>query len=496
MLGRTMTCQLDGLSVGIVQVEAETLGGFSAFSIVGLAGPSIQESKERVRSAMRASNLPLPPGKILVNLFPADERKSGTQWDLPIAMALASAMGMVDPQKMEGAAFIGELSLDGSLRPISGALQMVLGLVGKVKEIYLEESQAKLCSFIEGITVYPVKSLDGLLCHFRGHEKIIPCPHRSLSQCEGQDGGFSLDFKEIKGQDILKKIMVLSAIGRHHLLLIGPPGNGKSMALERAGTIQPDLKGKALRDVMGIRSIFTGKDKIILSTRPPLFIPHYSISPAGLVGGGSPIRPGIITRAHGGVLVLDELPHFSAECLNALRLPLDRKEIALTRNHRTRTYPSDFLLLSAMNPCPCGYYGSPDHDCACSPHRVRTYRGKISQPLLDRFDMVVEVGPAEKRKENSPEEKDSKTMREEVEEGIDRIQSMKERGLWPLEVSREGHSFLDDISSYFHLSSRSKRKLISLARTIAIHRGGDKVLDEDLAQAFQYRRARYKYWEK
>ncbi|MDD7732159.1 MAG: ATP-binding protein [Firmicutes bacterium] len=494
MLGRTMTCQLDGLSVGIVQVEAETLGGFSAFSIVGLAGPSIQESKERVRSAMRASGIALPPGKILVNLYPADERKSGTQWDLPITMALASAMGLVDPNRCERAAFVGELGLDGSLRPIAGIFQMVLGLVGRVDEIYLEESQARTCSTIEGIRIYPVKSLDDLLRYFRGEKEILPCPLRSLTRNPGEKDSL-LDFKEIKGQDQLKKIMVLSVLGHHHLLFIGPPGNGKSMALERAGTIQPDLEGQALREVMGVRSIFTGREEEILSTRPPLLSPHYSITRAGLVGGGSPIQPGVITRAHRGILVLDELPLFSNECLDALRLPMDRKEISLLRNHRSRTYPSDFLLLSAMNPCPCGYYGSPDHDCACSPHKVKSYREKISQPLLDRFDMVVEVGPAEKTRKNSSG-KDSKTMREEVEEGIDRIQFMKERGLWPLEVSREGQSFLDDISSYFHLSSRSKRKLISLARTIAIHRGGDKILDEDLAEAFQYRRARYKYWEK
>lgn len=496
MLGRTMTCQLDGLSVGIVQVEAETLSGFSAFSIVGLAGPSIQESKERVRSAMRASGIALPPGKILVNLFPADERKSGTQWDLPIAMALASAMGLVDPKRCARAAFVGELGLDGSLRPIAGVFQMVLGLVGQVDEIFLEEGQARTCSTIEGIQIYPVKNLVDLLRHFRGEEKILPCPHRNLVKNQGGEEDGLLDFKDMKGQDQVKKIMVLSTLGHHHLLLIGPPGNGKSMALERAGTIQPDLEGQALREVMGVRSIFTGKEEEILSTRPPLLMPHYSITRAGLVGGGSPIQPGVITRAHRGVLVLDELPLFSNECLDALRLPMDRKEISLLRNHRSRTYPSDFLLLSAMNPCPCGYYGAEDHDCACSPYQVKSYREKISQPLLDRFDMVFEVGPVDKTGKNSNKVKDSTKMREEVEEGRDRIQFMKVKEKWPPKVSPGGKALLEEISVFFHLSSRSLNKLLALAASLCILRAGEKISEEDLAEAFQYRRARYKYWEK
>lgn len=490
MIGRTITAHLNGLDSSLVRVEAENLRGFSAFYIVGLAGPSILEARIRIRAAMQACGMPLPPGKIVVNLYPADERKTGTQWDLPIAIALAACQGLVSPKRLEGAAFIGELGLDGSLRSVPGCLQMVMGLKEDIQTVYVPADQARSCACLKSPLIYPVHHLKDLLAHLRGDPTLLPVRHEEKMAAEEAEGeGEAVDFSEMIGQRLLKKAMVLAATGQHSLLLIGPPGVGKSMALHRFSGILPPLSGQLLREVMGIRSIMGAEEKGMRSHKRPLIAPHYSITRAGLVGGGNPITPGACTSAHGGVLVLDELPLFSTACLDALRLILDQKKVTLSRAHKCRTYPAHFLLAAAMNPCPCGFDGDPRHECTCSSREILAYRRRIPQMLLDRFDLILEVTETELRKAGPPP-LSSQEMRAQVVKGQ---QFLKENS-GHFVMTGPAENLLQTLSRHYALSSRSQKSLQALGQSLAALEEQTEIQADHLAEAFQYRRGRFTYW--
>lgn len=508
MIGRSQTCQLEGLETGKVLVEAEILKGFPAFYIVGLAGPSVQESKDRIRSAFHSSGLSLPPEKIIINLYPGSQKKTGSHWDLAIAMALMMSMGKVSEKEMKNAVFIGELGLDGSLRASTGTLAMVLSLAGKNCSVFFPKSQKSQCASVQGLNLYPVEYLSQIVEHFQGGRKIQKLAYQEPRE---EEEIFPLDYQDLKRQRVLKRIMMIAAAGRHPTLLIGPPGVGKTMALNRLPGILIPLNKKEREDLALIRSLAENarleSAEKLFSSRPPFRAPHYSLTVAGLTGGGNNWKPGELTLAHHGVLFLDELSLFSREVLDSLRGPMESKKLILSRNHRLMTMPSDFMLVAAMNPCPCGYYGTKVHSCSCSPSAILRYRRKISQALLDRFDMIYEC-PSVDWKKDQEDGLTSSRMREKVKEAFERsqkrnkilnfranhdLQDQLEEDVFRLE--KNSNFILGDLCRKYSLSGRVRRSILKTARTISDLEGEEEIGEESIYEALQYRLAALKFWE-
>lgn len=507
MIGRSLTCQLEGLKTGIVLVEAEILKGFPAFYIVGLAGTSVQESRDRIRSAFHSSKISLTPGKIIINLYPGSQRKTGSHWDLAIAMALLMSMGKVPEKEMKNWVFIGELGLDGSLRASTGTLAMVLSLVGKKYSVFFPDSQKSQCASVRGVDLYPVKHFTQILEHFQGGRKIKKLVYQKPIE---EENDFPLDYQELKGQKVLKRIMMIAAAGKHPTLLIGPPGVGKTMALSRLPSILLPLQGNEKEEVALIRSLDDHAGLVsgekLFSSKPPFRTPHYSLTVSGLTGGGNTWKPGELTLAHRGLLFFDELPLFSREVLDSLRGPMERKSLTLSRNHHLMTMPSDIMLVAAMNPCPCGYYGTKDHPCSCSAGEILRYRRKISQALLDRFDIIYDC-PSVDWHQNQEDQMSSMIMRERVKDAFERekrrnqpYQFLTNHDL-PDKVSEEAflldensRFILENLCRNYSLSARVRRAILKTARTISDLEGEEKIHENSIYEAFQYRKSALHFW--
>ncbi len=499
MLARVQSAALVGVDAVPVDVEVDVSSGLPAFAIAGLADSSEQDAKERVRAAVKNSHREVPARRILVNLAPADVRKEGAAYDLPIALGLLMATGQLPRGALEGAVVVGELALDGRVRSVPGVLAVaLLSRDLGARRLLVPQDNAAEAAAVAGPAVVPVESLVEAVHVVEGARQ----PRAVAPPAELPDRRDQVDFAEVKGQSHAKRALLVAAAGGHHVLLIGPPGGGKTMLARRLPTILPPLDDQEALEVTKIHSVAglvpPGSGLLRL---PPFRSPHHSASRNALVGGGSVPRPGEITLAHHGVLFLDELAEFHRDVLEVLRQPLEEGTVTIARVQATVALPARFMLVAAMNPCPCGYFGDPQHGCACTPAQLQRYRSRISGPLLDRFDLHVEVprlSPAEVAE--APTGESSAALREQVAAARARQRARFARtrvGCNALLTGRHLRRFcaLDDRAASLlrcalerlHLSARAYDRILRVARTIADLEGAEEIGPAHVAEAIQYR---------
>lgn len=496
-----------GLNAYPVFVEIEASRGLESLDIVGLADVAVKESRERIRSAFRSSAVPFPKQRIMINLAPADVKKSGSVHDLAIAVAILTAQGIVSAKQIEKACFIGEVSLGGEIRAINGVLPMTLtAKANGMTEIYVPSENAFEASVVEGINVYGVGSLGELILHFAGKAQLSAMARYVAKQT---DYFSELDFADVKGQQTAKKALEIAACGGHNVLMVGSPGSGKSMLAKRMPSILPQMTFEESIETTNIHSISGILDpKTPLVTKRPFRSPHHTISPAGLSGGGSVPKPGEISLAHNGLLFLDELAEFSRQTLEILRQPLEDQKVTISRVSGSITYPCSIMLIAAMNPCPCGYYGHPTKKCICTPKQVSGYLSKISGPVLDRFDIHLEVAPVEYDSLSSKaKEESSEAIRERVQRARE-IQNERYKGTAVTCNARitsdilhevcimtdDANEMLRGVFDKLGLSARAYDRILKVARTIADMDGSEVIDKRHIAQAVRYRSLDRKYW--
>ncbi|MBI2593667.1 YifB family Mg chelatase-like AAA ATPase [Candidatus Daviesbacteria bacterium] len=491
-----------GLSPLLVSVEVDVASyGLPSFTIVGLPDKAIDEAKDRVRTAIRNSGFDFPPKKITVNLAPADLPKEGPHFDLPIALGILIASGQVD-LSLEDLMILGELSLDGSLRRTHGVLPLtILAQKKKFQRILIPLENGSEAAIVSGIEVYALKNLTEAVQFLAKEIEIKPLPKVDFSSFEDR-AEYDYDFAQVRGQEQAKRALEISATGAHNVLMKGPPGSGKTMLARSFPSILPPLTEDESIELTQIYSI-TGnltEDKPIVITRP-FRSPHHTASYVGLIGGGNNIRPGEISLAHRGVLFLDELPEFPRSVLEALRQPLEDKKVTISRANGTHSYPTQFILLAACNPCPCGYLNTPGKNCVCLPGQISKYTKKLSGPFLDRVDIHLDVPnlPAEKLTNEAIAE-DSKTIRKRVVKAR-KIQKerFKSKGILTnsemsnalikqfCQPDKEGLELLKMAISKLNLSARSYYRVLKLARTIADLDDSETIVYKHLAESLQYR---------
>ncbi len=502
MLGQVRSCVVTGLEGSLVDVEAVVTFGMVKFFVVGMTDQAIQESRERVRGAIKNSGFKFPGTRISVNLAPADVHKEGPAYDLPIAVAILAASNQVSGELSE-TLLLGELSMDGRLRHTNSVLPMIgVAAARGLRKAIVPAVDAAEAALVEGVTIYPAERLADVVDHFLGVKPLTPVAHRPLSEIRCAVSGAFIDFAHIKGQDHAKRALELAASGGHNVLMVGPPGSGKTLMARALPGILPALTPEEALEVTKIYSI-AGMlpPEVPLITQRPFRSPHYTISSAALVGGGKVPKPGEITLSHRGVLFLDELPEFGQMTLEVLRQPLEDKIVTISRVHGTVCFPANGVLVGAMNPCTCGFFGDPVRECTCPPGAVAKYQRRISGPLLDRIDLFVQAPRVDYEKLVSDEPAESSdAIRRRVEAARERQRArfagtkcLTNADMSPVETRQHcrldeaGQGLVQMAMEKFNLSARAFHRVLKLCRTIADVAGQEQISAAHVAEALQYR---------